>query len=67
MITKVLDALHLRPTASKDSDHVKVHVSGNGSLYVKGHELAQSRAWRKKVNELIDADLTGRNRQGHND
>lgn len=67
MITKVLEALHLRPNASKDSARVKVHVSANGSLRIKGRELAQSSTWRKEVDKLIDADLTGRNRQERND
>jgi hypothetical protein len=63
MITRVFDALRRKQNGSENYDHVKVYVSRNGSLYVKGHELAHSAAWRAKVKELIDADLTGRNKK----
>ena len=43
MITRVLHAIHRWPNDSENNDvNVKVHVSGNGNLYVKEHELAQS-------------------------
>ena len=63
MITKILDSIRGKPDANEGGDDVKVYVSSNGSLYVKAHELAHSRAWRAKVKKLRDADLTGRNRQ----
>ena len=67
MITKVLGALHLKPNSSKNDDRVKVYVSNNGGLYVKGHELADNAAWRAKVKALIDADLTGRGKRESDD
>jgi len=67
MITKVLHAIRGKPSANEDDDRVKVYVSRNGSLYVKGYELAHSASWRAKVKELIDADLTGRNKQEGDD
>ena len=67
MITKVLRAIRRRPNAIQNNDRVKIYVSRNGSLHVKGRELAQNAAWRAKVKELIDADLTGRNKPGHRD
>ena len=71
MITKMLDSIRGKPDGNdgvdnvkeEGGDDVKVYVSSNGSLYVKAHELAHSRAWREKVKKLRDADLTGRNRQ----
>ena len=68
MTTKLLRAIRRRLNASKNNDDkVKVYVTSNGSLYVKGRELAQNAAWREKVKQLIDADLTGRNKPGHRD
>ena len=64
MITKILEAMRGKQNASENNDRVKVHVRQNGSLYVKGRELAQSAAWRAKVKELIDADLAGRKKAG---
>ena len=63
MITKMLENIRRMQNASEDEDHVKVYVTRNGGLRVKGHELAQNAAWRAKVQEMIDADLTGKNRQ----
>lgn len=67
MITKVLDTIRRKQHASDNDDHVKVYVSRNGSLHVKGHELAQNAAWRAKVKELLDADLTGKNKPERNE
>ena len=68
MITRVKNALRRNQTDSENdeptsAEPIKVYVSHNGGVYVKGHELAQNTAWRAKVKELIDADLTGRNVQ----
>ena len=68
MIAKVLRAIRRRQNASENNgDRIKVYVSSNGSLRVKGHELAQNAEWRAKVKQLIDADLTGRNKPRHRD
>ena len=66
MITKVKNALRRNQNDSEsdksiNKEPIKVYVSHNGSVYVKGDELAQNTAWKAKVKELIDADLTGRN------
>ena len=66
VLTKVFDVLRRKQDTSENDD-VKVYVTPNGSLYVKGHELAHNAAWRAKVKELIDADLTGRNKQERDD
>ena len=67
MITKVMSAFRRSQNASEDEERVKVYVSRDGSMYVKGRELARNAAWRAKVKELIDADLTGRNRPERDD
>ena len=63
---KVLSSIFQRIKASKQNevDRPKVYVRRNGSLYVKGQELAKSAAWREKVGRLADADLTGRQNKG---
>ena len=61
-IVKVLNAIRRQPKDSED-DRPRVYVSRNGSLYVKGDELIRSAWWRKKVMDLIDADLMGRTKQ----
>ena len=63
MKMRALGAFRRKQNANENDDHVKVYVSNHGSLYVNGNELARSATWRAKVKELIDADLTGRNRQ----
>lgn len=68
MLAKVYEALRRKQDAGEsDEINVKVYVTPNGSVYVKGHELAHNAAWRAKVNKLIDADLMGRNEQEHSD
>lgn len=67
MITKVMGVLRRNQNTSENDKHIKVYVSHNGSVYVKGHELAHNAAWKAKVKELIDADLTGRNRLERDD
>ena len=68
VLTKVFDVLRRKQDTSENDDvNVKVYVTPNGGLYVKGHELAHNAAWRAKVKELIDADLTGRNKQERDD
>lgn len=68
VLTKVFDVLRRKQETSKNADvNVKVYVTPNGSLYVKGHDLAHNAAWRAKVKELIDADLTGRNKPERDD
>ena len=68
MLTKVFDVLRRKQTTSGDDDvNIKVYVSPNGSLHVKGHELAHNAAWRAKVKQLIDADLTGRGKKESDD
>ena len=62
MITKVIGTLR-RSKSSNKEEQVRVYVSRDGSVYVKGRELAHNAAWRAKVKKLIDADLTGRNKQ----
>ena len=68
VLTKVFDVLRRKQDTGESEDvDVKVYVTPNGSLYIKGHELAHNAAWRAKVNELIDADLTGRNKLERDD
>ena len=63
MITKILEALHLKPSAGKNDGPIKVHVSNSGSLHIDEREMFQNPVWRQRAKELIDADLTGRNKQ----
>lgn len=55
--------LHLKPRANESDSPVKVHVSNSGSLHIDERELVRNPVWRRKAKELIDADLTGRNKK----
>ena len=72
MLTRVKNALRRNQNDGENdeptnTEPIKVYVSHNGSVYVKGRELAQNTAWKAKVKELMDADLTGRNEQERDD
>ena len=60
---KVLEVLHLKPRANESDSPVKMHVSNSGSLHIDERELVRNPVWRRKAKELIDADLTGRNKK----
>lgn len=63
MIMKVLEVLHLKPRANENDRPVKVHVSNSGTLHIDERELVRNPVFRRKVKELMDADLAGRNKQ----
>ena len=64
IMTKVFGALRRKRNDKDEDAPVRVYVRHNGSLYIKGNELARNAAWRKKVKNMREADLTGRNKKG---
>ncbi len=62
---KIIDSIVNRVRRPQDDgrgDLPEIHVTRNGSFFMKGRELAQSKTWRERLKSMVDADLARPNR-----